>query len=80
MAYVAKLVERTAVDNNMMMSELAEASREVRFTMEEASEMYAEENEANLAEIEREFEELLSEENSEQRENNRKGGIDQWLN
>ena len=80
MVYVAKLVERTAVDNNMMMSELAEASREVRFTMEEASEMYSEENEANLAEIEREFEELLSEENSEQGENNRKGGIDQWLN
>ncbi len=64
MAYVTKLVQNAAVDNNSLLSELADASREVRFTMEEASGMYEEENTMNLADIEREFEELLSEESS----------------
>ena len=68
MAYVSRLVEKAAVDDNMLLSELAEASREVRFTMEEASGMYEEENTVSLADIEREFEELLSEESAGQGE------------
>ncbi len=77
MAYVTKLVESAAVDDNMLLSELAEASREVRFTMEEASGMYEEENTMNLADIEREFEELLSEESSGQGEEIEKAV---WIN
>ena len=69
--------ESAAVDDNMLLSELAEASREVRFTMEEASGMYEEENTMNLADIEREFEELLSEESSGQGEEIEKAV---WIN
>ena len=76
-AYVTKLVQNAAVDNNSLLSELADASREVRFTMEEASGMYEEENTMNLADIEREFEELLSEESSGQGEEIEKAV---WMN
>ncbi len=77
MAYVAKLVQNAAADSNVALAELAEASREVRFTMEEASGMYEEENAMNLADIEREFEELLSEEHSGQGEEIEKAV---WIN
>ena len=65
MENASKYVQDALVDHQVMMKNLEDASRELQFTIEEASAMEREDP-VNLEDIQKELEELMEEDLSEQ--------------